>query len=1234
MTAVYTLDSSTGVWRRPEHTAWRYSDGEAVEYRLLRAVLAAGDVSVCSEELRRQITDWPSAYHLSAARANLIRHLPIGPTTRVLELGSGCGAITRYLGECGAEVCAVEGSPLRARIGAARCRDLPNVRVHCDDFARFESDSPYDIVTLIGVLEYAPVFFPDQDPVDACLRLAERFLAPDGMLIVAIENQLGLKYLAGAPEDHVAKSHFGVNGLYERGTPVTFGRRELLERLARAGFPNASVYLPFPDYKLPGVVVSPSALDHPQLRLGDLLARSLVKGRDDPGLAVLHPPLAWQVVTRNGLAAELANSFLVVARRQPPAAVDGDPVLARAYSTSRRRRFMTETRFIADGASLGVRKRPLFACAASDAQASAGNGRFMHRPGDAAYLEGELLAFGLWRLVASGAPPEDIGAWAQPWVDALRMRALAAGAAADALLPGNAIDWTPFNTVRTPDGNLHFIDDEWASAEPVPLLWVVIRGLVFSIYGYPVHESLARLTFRQLLDAILDRLSLPRERAAVDAAWRWESAFQTFCVDRSRWLNFDSLLDQPIAQASPGLRDMQRTLDEHARLGEQVRSLTARLDRLERSPLVRALTLARNLACRVLRHGRRALHLGWQSLRLARASVLLAWRLLRQGTLGSQASRLAATWRLYGFRGLEALARDVLTRNADYRAWVARHDTLSEDCRSRIAAHVDLLPYRPRISIVMPVFNAPERWLRRAVESVREQLYPDWELCIADDASTAAWVRPCLEELAAADPRIRTVLRSANGHISAASNSALALASGEFVALLDHDDELPPHALYAVAAALNENRELDVIYSDEDKIDEQGARFDAYFKPDWNPDLLLGQNMISHLGVYRRSLVEAVGGFREGYEGSQDWDLALRVVERTRAERIHHIPRVLYHWRTVSGSTSTGHEQKGYVLAASRRLLEDHLARQGRAGDVLDAGGSHFRVRYRLPESPPRVCIVIPTRNRHDLLRQCIDSVYARTRYPDFSILVVDNQSDDPAALDYFRALQQEGRARVVAYDRPFNFSAIVNFGARHADGELLCLMNNDIEVIGEDWLAEMASHALRDGVAAVGAMLYYPNDAIQHAGIALGLGGVAGHFYAHCPRGDRGYFNRARLVQNLSAVTAACMVLRRSVFDEVGGFDEQNLPVAFNDVDFCLRLRERGYRNVWTPYAELYHHESASRGDDDTPEKQARFAGEVAYMRARWGEWLDSDPAHNPNLSLQHSRPRLAAAPRGEPLC
>lgn len=604
-------------------------------------------------------------------------------------------------------------------------------------------------------------------------------------------------------------------------------------------------------------------------------------------------------------------------------------------------------------------------------------------------------------------------------------------------------------------------------------------------------------------------------------------------------------------------------------------------------------------------------------------------RIARVGAYLLEARRLglsAAAHRLYHRPGLSPSGMD-----SSYREWIEKYDDIPRTASRLVGAAslaVDASRKAPLFSVLVPVYNTREDLLRSCLDSVLAQDFESWELCLVDDASSEVHVAAVLSEYAARDSRIHVHSRSVNGHISRASQDALEMARGRYVALLDHDDLLRPHALGRVAEALTANPTVRLVYSDEDKIDESKNRFHPNFKPDWNPDLLLSQNYICHLAVIDRVLALKQGGFRVGYEGSQDHDLFLRCTGVLSPSQIHHIPEILYHWRATEGSTALERGAKDYAAAAGTRAVADFLVgTDGAAVEQLPHG--HYRVRWPVPAPAPKVSLIIPTRDRLDLLQRCIESIFEKTSYKNYEIVVVDNQSSEPRAIDYLQEISALPNVRVLKYDAPFNYSAINNYAVSCCDSMVIGLINNDVEVISADWLDELVAHAMRDGVGAVGAMLYYPDDTIQHAGVVLGVLGVANHFYLGQPRGYPGHGARALVAQNVSAVTAACLLVRRTRFIEVGGLDEKQLPVAFNDVDLCLKLLEAGYRNVWTPFAELYHHESASRGREDTPERQARFASEVAYMRERWGEKLDNDPAYNPNLTVHRLDGGLAFPPR-----
>ncbi|MBI3608477.1 MAG: glycosyltransferase [Nitrospirae bacterium] len=548
------------------------------------------------------------------------------------------------------------------------------------------------------------------------------------------------------------------------------------------------------------------------------------------------------------------------------------------------------------------------------------------------------------------------------------------------------------------------------------------------------------------------------------------------------------------------------------------------------------------------------------------------------------------------------------SEDPSYNVWISQHEPTKTRLRA-MRSEAKSWPYQPKISLITPVYNPGEFELIECIKSVLVQIYDNWELCLVDGGSDKPHVRRIMKAFARMDRRIKSVRLRKNLGIAGNSNEALRRATGEYVGFLDHDDVLAPFALYEVVEALNEKPELDFVYSDEDKVPANSkARYGPYFKPGWSPDLFSSVMYTCHFGVYRRSLIDEIGGFRDGFDGSQDFDLTLRVTEKT--DKIFHVPKVLYHWRSGEGSAASSVNEKLYAYESAKKALGEFLHRRRIAGTVLNG---HERGNYRVKRAiigTPLVSIVIPTRNRRDLLERCLTSIGQKTDYKNYEIVVVNNQSDDPNTIAYLDQLRLRPSCRVLDYDQPFNFSAINNMGAKHAKGEILLFLNNDTEVISQEWLGAMLEHAQRKEVGAVGAKLLYPDNRVQHAGVILGLRrGVAEHAYKGLPDSDPGYFQNLHLVRNYSAVTGACLMTRKEVFDEVGGFDAEHLPVAFNDVDFCLRLRKMGYLIVYTPYAVLYHYESATRGRELDPREEE-------YMKTRWKAVIDDDPYYNPNLT------------------
>jgi glycosyltransferase involved in cell wall biosynthesis/SAM-dependent methyltransferase len=1578
----YAIDQSS-IWVSPGYTGIAYSDGDETETRIAGIIAEAADLSIFSADLVAECSDWPSVYHLASSRANILRPFRgMIEGADVLEIGAGCGAITRYLGECDARVLALEGSPRRAAIARSRTRDLQNVTVVADRFDHFTCSHRFDVVTLIGVLEYAALFTEGDEPMVKMLEQVRGFLKPGGKLIVAIENQLGLKYFAGAAEDHLGIPMYGIEGRYGAKEPQTFGLKELGEILDRGGFANQSFMAPFPDYKLPVSIVTEQGMSCAGFDAGALAWQSSRRDLQLPSRLAFAPELAWPVVAANGLTLDLANSFLVVAGTAGGQLVDPS-ALAYHYSTwGRLARYCKETLFLRkESDAVELRYYPL----AKDAGSESGSSLLRFNiPEKADYVSGRPLSLELLEIVTkNGWKIEEVGTFLRRYLQIVESFANSTAfplsiKSVETLLPGNCFDLVPQNILITPEGEWRVIDQEWLLDDTIPVGWLLFRSLlqlVNSVTGLFRSESHFPNTRMGFLQAACKSagFDVSPERIEQYSAREAEILAEVIGKTKSQLFQFQWQPYAPLAHHIPYQANHEKERDLVLRLNKLLLDQVSRIDslhrvakaqtreiaslrneekkqknensrvpgRIQQNAVVRLrrtldrfrfrkLQECRNLenalreqplldpawyldqypdisrskvdpvrhyyyfgveegrnpnpyfdtrwylgeypdiagsGCNPLlhfiRHGvseRRKpnpyfdtrwylseypevavsgmnplLHFikhgveegknpnpffytrwyldsypevaqnGMEPLlhfliygvregknpnpyfdtkwyldeypEVARGGLNPLLHYMRYGVEDGthpnpyfdtpwylkEYPQVAASgthpmlhylqhwkagetnpnpyfdtaWYLrnypdVGKNGMDPLLHFILhgadekrnpgphfdsgwyaqqypdvaetglnpflhfirhgakegrdpspyfdarwymleypdvlesgmhpllhylqvglregrrphpdfdsqTYLSDYRKWLRKFHTLEDLDRKIIAGHIPGFQHKPLISVLMPVYNPPLQFLDEAIRSVRYQLYPYWELCIADDASTDPEVRRIIHEHMAIDGRIKAVFRSGNGHISLASNSALELVTGEFVVLLDHDDLLSEDALFWVAEMLQRQPDAGLIYSDEDKIDEKGNRMDPYFKSDWNPFLFLGHNMISHLGVYRTALVREVGGFREGFEGSQDYDLAARIVEKLDPCQIVHIPRVLYHWRILPGSTAVGLGEKPYAQNASERAMNEHLLRTnipGRVEKNRALGGMH-RVFVDLPETPPLVSIIILAHNQEHSVRRCIESIVLKTAYPAYEIILVDCGSDDPAALAYFTDLSKNEKIRLLQDSGPLNFSRLHNTAAKEARGEVLILLNNDTEVLSPDWLAEMVSLALLAKIGAVGAKLLYPDGTVQHGGILMGVAECSAHAHNGIPKEAGGYLGRAQLLQMYTAVSAACLAVRRSVFEEVDGLDEEGLKVGYNDVDLCLKLRKQGYWNVWTPFVQLIQHESFSGGEGDTPEQRHRFWREISLLKKRWPSSFFHDPAYNPNLSVDKPdfsfarRPRLALAARCQP--
>ena len=543
------------------------------------------------------------------------------------------------------------------------------------------------------------------------------------------------------------------------------------------------------------------------------------------------------------------------------------------------------------------------------------------------------------------------------------------------------------------------------------------------------------------------------------------------------------------------------------------------------------------------------------------------------------------------------------TREIPYQKWILHHLPGNKELEKQRKTVFD---YQPKISIVIPLYKTPEKYLRQLVDTVKAQTYTNWELCLSDGSGE--------------NSPIRVIHNEKQLQISENTNAAIQAATGAYIAFADHDDELTPNALFECVKALNEKKQTRILYSDEDKMSMDGHKFfQPHFKPDYNPDLLCTVNYICHLFVVDKNVIREVGMLRSEFDGAQDYDFIFRCIEAVKPEEICHIPKILYHWRCHEDSTAENPESKTYAFEAGKRAIEEHYKRTGIQAEVLQGEFlGLYRTRF-IRDHDPLISIIIPNKDHTEDLKRCMDSIDQKSTYRNYEYIIVENNSTEEETFRFYKKLEAENpKAHVVYWDKEFNYSAINNYGATFAKGEYILLLNNDTEIINEDCLEQLLGYCMRSDVGAVGARMYYEDDTIQHAGVVIGFGGIAGHCFVLQPRGTTGYCHRIICAQDYSAVTAACMMVKRSAFDEVGGLTEE-LAVAFNDIDFCMKLRSAGYLIVYNPYAELYHYESKSRGLEDTPEKVARFNKEIQIFERRWPDIMrDGDPYYNPNLTLK----------------
>ncbi|MEA9393424.1 glycosyltransferase [Acerihabitans sp. TG2] len=1263
----FILDEVNGVWRPEELPDFAYSDGDNAENYILDAINSAQDVSVNSTELHDKIRDWSSRYHLSTRRANLLR--PFGEWfrgKRVLEIGCGCGAMSRFIGESGAQLVSVEGSFRRASIARQRCRDLTNVEVICSPSDLIPDLGLFDAVMLIGVLEYASVFL-GKDGQQTLLASCRSRMTADARLFVAIENKLGIKYFAGANEDHVNMPMFGINNAYHEQGVMTFGRQELKAVLAKAGFNASQEYLPLPDYKLPISMVTPDGWQHHAMDLAPLAVESTLADHQLIAESTFSVEQGIKNAWHNGLAADLSNSFMMIATQQPQPSLTPD-IAAFHFSDSRQAAFRKTTTFTINSSGRLI----VHAVKGNPDEPLPGNLHYVVDQDE--FYRGKSLWLDLvdivnrhdWRV-------SEVADWARSWIDCLLARAgLPIVYDLEQRFPKGYLDAMPFNIIRQDNGEVVLFDQEWESPEDISVAYIAFRGIFISLLRISSFSYSQFYTETHLLALVLDVLKTVGFKVEQDHIERFlqqDARFYALIDSGNEQQIFHALSACKIVLRAPSvdfLRLEVYTMGQEYAVKEQQNIEQAAVIVAQKQDIERFLhstswrisaplrivarhcpLILRRIVHRIvgglsfygraiklnINQVRQATSMPSATIRSAPPLKLRVRKLLKsvylrvpqryRGRLLTVAMWVRPGWFLHhpSFRR-QRLSGDMspvesasINRAADGSYYYSKYPDDYTYIATEKPYHFDEIiggfVTRPKFSIIVPIYNTPLELLEKMISSVRRQWYPDWELVLVNDASPLAETAIALDALD--DPRIKVIHLASNQGIAGATNVAIEHATNDYIVFLDHDDELTEDCLYELAKCINVD-DPDFIYSDEDKLTPEGSFSQPHFKPDWSPETMMGTMYTCHVSCVRLSVAQGLGGLRGEFNGCQDWDFILRLTEVT--NKISHIAKVLYHWRIIPASIASDLTAKPYVLAASKAVRESALNRRGQVGTVepLPNCPGFFRVNYA-PQGNPLISIIIPTRDNRAFLQRCVESIFDKTHFDNIELVVVDNGSKDADTVEYLEQLKADRRVNVVHHDRPFNFSQLINAGVAHSTGDLLLLLNDDTEVLHGDWLERMAGYAQLDHIGAVGAKLLYSDGvSVQHAGL-LNLHDGPMHAFLNQHKDIAGYFMRNQVDYNWLAVTGACLMIERKKYLSIGGFDE-TFPVAYNDVDFCMSLVDAGFYNVTCQSVTLIHHESVSRGIDHKDlEKHARLKREQAHLYNKHPNYFQYDPFFNINL-------------------
>jgi len=1189
----------SGVWCREGEEHFEYTDSNNTEENLKEIILNSMDRTSLSIELEKKIYDWASEYHLSSQRANLFRFLELKKIKNMLELGCGCGANTRFLGESGIKVDAVEGSYRRAEISRIRCEGLENVNVINANFNHLQyPEKSYDSVSLMGVLEYAQKYNngskDSKDAVIDILLKTKTALRENGLLFISIENRMGLKYWLGASEDHLGKPYSGIYDYPGNSGIRTYSREEWMRILDTAGLNFYRFCYPFPDYKLPRILLTDRFLKNDPYAYS-LLYRIVSR---DYG-KIWHPEsnefLIWRALCRTGDIENFSNSFFIIASASPEYIDRIIPYDFMQFPDSGRKVNYRTITYRPQGVPHVFKKK------INDIKNDEDESFLVQTISkQSEYKKGRLLS-SVWLLtIEAESNGNNFEELIQNYYTFLTER----------IDPSETechhLDLLPSNIIVDDQGTFHIIDQEWIIREKIEPAFVLFRA----IFWFAVHNKYVLAKFAEALhiktvnDFIeyalgtvsvsnehLEYFSLLEEKIHAEITRKIESGMMKKMLseplkyeDNKVLFQNEELLarkDKEIQQRNNEIQKRDREIHKRNR---KIQKITFDLEAIENSKVWRLAVYLRILFYEKLLDHFPLLQKG-------------AFYLSNEGVRPFIAKTAQYMVRRLRFSSLGPI-------QSSYEKWIQKNEAADHDT-PMMEKEIAEMNVKPLISIIMPVYNVDTRWLEKAIQSVNDQFYDNWELCIADDASTQEQIPGLLGKYEKEDSRIKVKYLDNNQGISGASNQALSMATGEFIALLDHDDKLSKNALYEVVKIINKYPDAEMIYSDEDMIDDKGIRMNPYFKPDWSPDTLLSGNYITHLSVYRKTIIDEIGGFRKGYEGSQDFDLALRFTEKT--NKIHHIPKILYHWRKIEGSVAASTNAKNYAYDNAKKALEDVLSRRKIKGEVEFGYGIGYYSVKRSADISQLVSIIVPCGKSSSSLQRCIESVEKKTEIKNYEILIPLFKENDNTA----NFVNRYNNCRIILSDNKLTPSAAYNYAAKHAKGQHLVFLHDSMEIASGFWLRSMLEQSQRPEIGAVGAkLLNHDKKTIQHAGMILGINGVAGNAYNKSSDYTEHYFGHLNIIKNYSAVSNSCMMIKTNLFKEAGGFDETNLPYFYNDVDLCLRLLNKRFHNIYTPFSVLYHHRP------DT-EIELSETDDWYYMLEKWGDSLKKDPFYNPNLTL-----------------